>query len=78
MTLAFSSEGTLLRHKLALMFIINFPSLPTNIEHLELTRMLSDHLSGHPEVQTIKVVRDSKGGTCAFIQCQVRLLLPRF
>ncbi|KAG2155623.1 hypothetical protein DEU56DRAFT_847357 [Suillus clintonianus] len=45
-------------------------SLPTNIEHLELTRMLSDHLSDHPEVQTIKVVRDSKGGTCAFIQCQ--------
>ncbi|KAG0707521.1 hypothetical protein DFH29DRAFT_628554 [Suillus ampliporus] len=45
-------------------------SLPTNIEHLELTRMLSEHLSDHPEVQTIKVVRDSKGGTCAFIQCQ--------
>ncbi|KAJ8597592.1 hypothetical protein M405DRAFT_389081 [Rhizopogon salebrosus TDB-379] len=45
-------------------------SLPTNIEHLELARMLSDHLSGHPEVQTVKVVRDSKGGTCAFIQCQ--------
>ncbi|KAG2156676.1 uncharacterized protein EDB93DRAFT_926724 [Suillus bovinus] len=45
-------------------------SLPTNIDHLELTRMLSDHLSDHPEVQTIKVVRDSKGGTCAFIQCQ--------
>ncbi|KAG1757119.1 hypothetical protein EDB19DRAFT_1900668 [Suillus lakei] len=45
-------------------------SLPTNIEHLELTRMLSDHLSDHSEVQTIKVVRDSKGGTCAFIQCQ--------
>ncbi|KAG1754829.1 uncharacterized protein EDB91DRAFT_255420 [Suillus paluster] len=45
-------------------------SLPTNIDHLELTRMLSEHLSDHPEAQTIKVVRDSKGGTCAFIQCQ--------
>ncbi|KAG2356265.1 hypothetical protein BDR07DRAFT_1423850 [Suillus spraguei] len=45
-------------------------SLPTNVDHLELARMLSDHLSDHPEVQTIKVVRDSKGGTCAFIQCQ--------
>jgi hypothetical protein len=40
--------------------------------------MLSDHLSGHPEVQTVKVVRDSKGGTCAFIQCQVRLCYHRF
>ncbi|KAH7916363.1 hypothetical protein BJ138DRAFT_1108734 [Hygrophoropsis aurantiaca] len=45
-------------------------SLPSNIDHLELTRMLSDHLSGHSEVQTVKVIRDSKGGTCAFIQCQ--------
>ncbi|OJA17384.1 RNA binding and recognition [Rhizopogon vesiculosus] len=45
-------------------------SLPTNIEHSELARMLSDHLSDHLEAQTIKVVRDSKGGTCAFIQCQ--------
>ncbi|KAF9245752.1 hypothetical protein BU15DRAFT_70822 [Melanogaster broomeanus] len=45
-------------------------SLPSNIDHAELTSMLSQHLSGHPEVRTIKVVRDSKGGTCAFIQCQ--------
>ncbi|KAH7930380.1 hypothetical protein BV22DRAFT_1028340 [Leucogyrophana mollusca] len=45
-------------------------SLPPNIDHLELTRMLSGHLVGHPEVQTIKVIRDTKGGTCAFIQCQ--------
>ncbi|KAH7886154.1 hypothetical protein F5I97DRAFT_1809036 [Phlebopus sp. FC_14] len=45
-------------------------SLPSNIDHAELANMLSQHLSQHPEVQTIKVVRDSKGGTCAFIQCQ--------
>ncbi|KAF9225409.1 hypothetical protein BS17DRAFT_778555 [Gyrodon lividus] len=45
-------------------------SLPSNIDHAELTGMLSRHLSEHPEVQIIKVVRDSKGGTCAFIQCQ--------
>lgn len=40
--------------------------------------MLSDHLSDHPEAQTVKVIRDSKGGTCAFIQCQVRLCNHRF
>ncbi|KIJ66334.1 hypothetical protein HYDPIDRAFT_26694 [Hydnomerulius pinastri MD-312] len=45
-------------------------SLPSNINHSELTSMLSQHLSEHPEVQSIKVVRDTKGGTCAFIQCQ--------
>ncbi|KAF8841966.1 hypothetical protein BDN67DRAFT_1010225 [Paxillus ammoniavirescens] len=45
-------------------------SLPSNIDHAELTSMLSQHLSEYPQVQIIKVVRDSKGGTCAFIQCQ--------
>ncbi|KAG9314018.1 hypothetical protein JVU11DRAFT_4796 [Chiua virens] len=45
-------------------------SLPSHIEHLELTNMLSQHLSEHPQIKGIKVVRDSKGGTCAFIQCQ--------
>ncbi|EGO05305.1 hypothetical protein SERLA73DRAFT_157880 [Serpula lacrymans var. lacrymans S7.3] len=45
-------------------------SLPCNIEHQELNRLLSEHLSGYTEPQNIKVVRDSKGGTCAFIQCQ--------
>ncbi|KIL00985.1 hypothetical protein PAXRUDRAFT_7769 [Paxillus rubicundulus Ve08.2h10] len=45
-------------------------SLPSNIDHVELASMLSQHLSEHPQVQIIKVVRDSKGGTCAFIQCQ--------
>ncbi|KAF8559994.1 hypothetical protein OG21DRAFT_1502343 [Imleria badia] len=45
-------------------------SLPANIEHADLTNMLAQHLSEHPQVKGIKVVRDSKGGTCAFIQCQ--------
>ncbi|TFK56697.1 hypothetical protein OE88DRAFT_1730160 [Heliocybe sulcata] len=45
-------------------------SLPTHVEHQELTRLLSEHLSQHAEVKSIKVVRDSKGGVCAFVQCE--------
>ncbi|EPQ60378.1 hypothetical protein GLOTRDRAFT_124137 [Gloeophyllum trabeum ATCC 11539] len=45
-------------------------SLPTNIEHQELTRLLSEHLSQYAEVKNIKVVRDAKGGVCAFVQCE--------
>ncbi|CAL1694040.1 unnamed protein product [Somion occarium] len=45
-------------------------SLPSNMDHIELGRLLSDHLSGYPQVQTVKVVRDAKGGVCAFIQCE--------
>ncbi|KAF7339286.1 RNA binding protein [Mycena sanguinolenta] len=45
-------------------------SLPTNIEQSELTRLLSEHLSEHAEVKSIKLVKDSKGGVCAFVQCE--------
>ncbi|TFK77320.1 hypothetical protein BDN72DRAFT_38095 [Pluteus cervinus] len=45
-------------------------SLPTNVEQQELTRALYDHLSEHTEVKNIKVIRDSKGGICAFVQCE--------
>ncbi|KAG6866048.1 hypothetical protein C0991_009145 [Blastosporella zonata] len=45
-------------------------SLPANIDQQELTRLLSDHLSEHTEVKNIKVIRDSKGGVCAFVQCE--------
>ncbi|GLB35936.1 putative RNA recognition motif containing protein [Lyophyllum shimeji] len=45
-------------------------SLPSNIDQQELTRLLSEHLSEHTEVKNIKVVRDSKGGVCAFVQCE--------
>ncbi|KAG5654699.1 hypothetical protein H0H81_007455 [Sphagnurus paluster] len=45
-------------------------SLPANIDQQDLTRMLSEHLSEHTEVKNIKVVRDSKGGVCAFVQCE--------
>lgn len=49
-------------------------SLPSNIDHAELTRMLADHLSEHTQINNIKVVRDSKGGVCAFVQCQVCIM----
>ncbi|KAF7347648.1 RNA binding protein [Mycena venus] len=45
-------------------------SLPTNIEQSELSRLLSEHLSEHAEVKSIKLVKDSKGGVCAFVQCE--------
>ncbi|KAJ7631151.1 hypothetical protein FB45DRAFT_917647 [Roridomyces roridus] len=45
-------------------------SLPTNVEQSELTRLLSEHLSEHAEVKSIKLVKDSKGGVCAFVQCE--------
>ena len=47
-------------------------SLPTNVEQIDLTRMLMDHLSEHMQIKNVKVVRDSKGGVCAFVQCEVR------
>ncbi|CCL98124.1 uncharacterized protein FIBRA_00118 [Fibroporia radiculosa] len=45
-------------------------SLPIDVEPPELTRLLHDHLSAHTEVRNIKVVRDNRGGTCAFVQCE--------
>ena len=46
-------------------------SLPANVDHAELTRRLTDHLAEHTEIKGIKVVRDNKGGVCAFVQCEV-------
>ena len=46
-------------------------SLPCNVDQAELSRLLSSHLAEHQEVRSVKVVRDSKGGICAFIQCEV-------
>ncbi len=48
-------------------------SLPANIDYSELTQRLSEHFSAHPQVKAIKVVRDSRGGVCGFIQCEVSL-----
>lgn len=49
------------------------PSLPSTYDPPELTRLLTDHLSAHPDALSVKVIRDSRGGMCAFIQCEVNL-----
>jgi hypothetical protein len=46
-------------------------SLPASVDQVELTRLLNDHLSEYTEIKSIKVIRDSKGGVCAFVQCKV-------
>ena len=46
-------------------------SLPANIDQAELSRLLSEHLADHTDVKYVKVIRDSKGGVCAFVQCEV-------
>ncbi|KAJ3929674.1 MAG: hypothetical protein NXY57DRAFT_391627 [Lentinula lateritia] len=45
-------------------------SLPINVDHKELSAMLSRHLSEFAQVKSVKVIRDSKGGVCAFVQCE--------
>ncbi|KAK1228674.1 hypothetical protein PQX77_008327 [Marasmius sp. AFHP31] len=45
-------------------------SLPPHIDNNELVRLLTEHLSEHAEVKCVKVIRDNKGGACAFVQCQ--------
>ncbi|KIK70758.1 hypothetical protein GYMLUDRAFT_973996 [Collybiopsis luxurians FD-317 M1] len=45
-------------------------SLPSHIDHNELGLLLSNHLAEYAQVKSVKVIRDSKGGVCAFVQCQ--------
>ncbi|OCH87465.1 hypothetical protein OBBRIDRAFT_889765 [Obba rivulosa] len=45
-------------------------SLPPNVDHGELARLLSEHLSEHAEIKATKVVRDPRGSVCAFVQCK--------
>ncbi|TFY72800.1 hypothetical protein EVG20_g220 [Dentipellis fragilis] len=45
-------------------------SLPTHVDHGELSRLLSEHLSSYARIKGIKIIRDSKGGICAFVQCE--------
>lgn len=44
--------------------------LPSGVDHAALAASLSEHLSQYSGIQGIKIVHDSKGGPCAFIQCQ--------
>lgn len=40
--------------------------------------MLMEHLSEHTQIKNIKVVRDNKGGVCAFVQCEVIRACQKF
>ena len=48
-------------------------SLPPSPDEAEMARNLAQHLAQYAKVQNIKIVHDSKGGLCAFAQCEVRL-----
>ncbi|KAJ3721639.1 hypothetical protein C8R42DRAFT_56235 [Lentinula raphanica] len=45
-------------------------SLPTNIDLKELGGLLSQHLAEFAQIKAVKVIHDSKGGVCAFVQCE--------
>jgi hypothetical protein len=53
-------------------------SLPTNVDHAELSARLKDHLSAFVHVILVRIIRDSRGGVCAFVQCNVRFLRDLF
>ena len=49
-------------------------SLPTTVDHAELSARLKEHLSAYVEVNFVRIIRDSRGGVCAFVQCNVNVL----
>ncbi|KAI9460562.1 hypothetical protein BJY52DRAFT_1362271 [Lactarius psammicola] len=54
--------------------ILNEPSvfvgsLPTTVDHTELSARLREHLSAYVEINFVRIIRDSRGGVCAFVQC---------
>lgn len=53
-------------------------SLPTTVDHAELSARLKDHLSAFVHVNLVRIIRDSRGGVCAFVQCNVKLLRDWF
>jgi hypothetical protein len=48
-------------------------SLPTTVDHAELSARLREHLSAYVEVNFVRIIRDSRGGVCAFVQCNVNV-----
>ncbi|KAH9081674.1 hypothetical protein EDB83DRAFT_2512528 [Lactarius deliciosus] len=44
-------------------------SLPTTVDHTELSARLREHLSAYVEIKFVRIIRDSRGGVCAFVQC---------
>jgi len=49
-------------------------SLPTTVDHTELSARLREHLSAYVEINYVRIIRDSRGGVCAFVQCNVKVL----
>lgn len=49
-------------------------SLPTTVDHTELSARLREHLSAYAEVNFVRIIRDNRGGVCAFVQCNVKVL----
>ena len=47
-------------------------SLPTTVDHAELSARLKDHLSAFVHINLVRIIRDSRGGVCAFVQCNVK------
>ncbi|KAJ4485892.1 hypothetical protein J3R30DRAFT_3697315 [Lentinula aciculospora] len=45
-------------------------SLPVHVDREELRASLSQHLAEFAQVKSVKVIHDSKGGVCAFVQCK--------
>ncbi|VDB86627.1 unnamed protein product [Peniophora sp. CBMAI 1063] len=52
-------------------------SLPPNVDHVEISHRLADHLQDYADIKKVKVIRDHRGGACAFIQCKASLLPTR-
>lgn len=46
-------------------------SLPGDVDQFELIDALSVRMSQFAVIKNIKIVRDTRGGVCAFVQCEV-------
>lgn len=51
--------------------LIDDISLPPEEDEVEVAKLLSAHLARYATIQNVKVIHDSKGGLCAFVQCEV-------
>ncbi|KAI0319752.1 hypothetical protein OF83DRAFT_1082036 [Amylostereum chailletii] len=45
-------------------------SLPPDVDHAEISQKLTEYLSVYTEINQVKVIRDNRGGACAFVQCK--------
>lgn len=51
-------------------------SLPPDEDEGEMAQLLAQHLAQFASIQNIKIIHDSKGGACAFVQCEVSHGVP--